>query len=91
MLFELSSDPHEQCDLADERPNIAAQGLLRLDGWIRTMMAASETGVDPFWTVRAEGGPLHTRGQLPKYLKRLRATERGEWADWLEAKHPREV
>ena len=38
-----------------------------------------------------EGGPLHTRRQLPKYLERLRATGRGEWADRLAAMHPAEA
>ena len=91
MLFDVKADPHEQCDLADEKPDVAAQGIMRLDAWIGTMMAQSESGVDPFWTAAREGGPLHTRGELPEYLKRLRATERGEWADWLEAKHPSEL
>ena len=34
-----------------------------------------------------EGGPLHSRGQLPAYLTRLRATGREHWADHLEAAH----
>ena len=63
MLFELGSDPHEQHNLADEKPEVAAQGITRLDAWTGAMMAKSETGVDPFWTARREGGPLHTRGQ----------------------------
>ena len=40
------------------------------------------------WTVLSECGPLHTRGQLPKYLKRLREPGRGEWADRLAVAHP---
>lgn len=91
MLFDVNADPHEQHNLADEKPEIAAEGVLRLDKWIGTMMAKSETGVDPFWTAMREGGPLHTRGALPDYLVRLRATQRGDWADWLEEKHPSEV
>ncbi len=91
MLFDVAADPHEQNNLADDQPEIAAQGITRLDNWIGAMMAKSETGVDPFWTAASEGGPLHTRGQLPEYLVRLRATERGEWADWLEARYPNEV
>jgi len=31
--------------------------------------------------VMAEGGPFHTRGELPDYLGRLRATGRERWAD----------
>jgi hypothetical protein len=34
-----------------------------------------------------EGGPFHTRGRLPEYLARLRATERGEWVDVLADRH----
>ncbi len=91
MLFDVKADPHEQFNLADERPAIAGEGLRRLDKWIGEMMAQSETGVDPFWTAMSEGGPLHTRGALPDYLVRLRATERGEWADWLEKRYQSEV
>jgi hypothetical protein len=42
-------------------------------------------------TVIAEGGPFHCRGELRAYLERLRATGRGDHADALAARHPREV
>ena len=91
MLFDVAADPHEQNDLSDEKPAVAGEGLRRLDDWLGEMMRKSETGVDPFWTAMREGGPLHTRGQLPDYLVRLRATQRGDWANWLEARYPNEV
>ncbi len=37
--------------------------------------------------MRAEGGPLHTRGHLPAYVDRLRATGRSHWADVLLERH----
>lgn len=90
MLFDLAHDPHEQCDLAPERPELVGRAMTLLDRWYGEMMRTAAVGQDPMWTVMAEGGPLHTRGQLPKYLERLRATGRGEWADSLAAAHPRE-
>jgi hypothetical protein len=42
-------------------------------------------------TVMREGGPFHTRGELPAYLKRLEATGRKHHALNLAAKHPDEV
>jgi hypothetical protein len=50
------------------------------------MMRTSRHGRDPLWTVLAEGGPAHVRGQLPAYLQRLRRTGRAHWADRLEAR-----
>jgi hypothetical protein len=35
----------------------------------------------------SQGGALHTRGELPAYLERLRVTGRGQHADHLQAKH----
>jgi hypothetical protein len=42
-------------------------------------------------TVLREGGPYHTRGFLPSYLERLRATGRAHHAEHLAALHPDEV
>jgi choline-sulfatase len=41
--------------------------------------------------VLREGGPFHTRGALPAYLKRLRETGRGHHAGRLAARHLLEV
>lgn len=91
MLFNVAEDPHEQNDLALERPDLAREALGRLDDWLGQMMRTATHPQDPMWTVLREGGPLHTRGQLPKYLERLRATDRAAWADRLAARHPTEV
>jgi arylsulfatase A-like enzyme len=87
MLFNLSDDPHEEHDLAEARPDVAAAAFARLDAWHGSMMALSETDVDPLQTVMREGGPYHCRGELPAYLDRLRATGRGQHADRLAAIH----
>jgi hypothetical protein len=42
-------------------------------------------------TVLREGGPFHTRGRLPAYLERLRATDRSAHAERLAARHPDEI
>jgi arylsulfatase A-like enzyme len=91
MLFDLKSDPHEQHDLAAKEPKIVAEAQAKLEEWLEQMMRASTSGIDPMQTVLAEGGAFHTRGLLPKYLARLRATGRGAWADRLTKQHPAEA
>lgn len=91
MLFDLANDPYEQTDLADEKPELVREAMAKLDEWTGDMMRSATNPSDPMRTVMTEGGPLHTRGELPAYLKRLRATGRGKWADILERKHPREA
>jgi hypothetical protein len=54
------------------------------------MLERSPLDRDPLWKVLREGGPKHVKGQLPAYLDRLRATDRGQWATILENRHPRE-
>ena len=91
MLFAPGSDPHEQHDLAPERPDLVASHLALLDAWHADAMRRSDQAVDPLWTVMREGGPFHTRGQLPAYLERLKATGRGGLAERLAARHPTEA
>src|SRR5581483_6967336 len=74
MLFDVKNDPHQQHDLVDAKPQAVADAMRMLDAWTREMMRSSTIGYDPMWTVIREGGALHTRGQLPAYLKRLRDT-----------------
>jgi arylsulfatase A-like enzyme len=90
MLFDVEEDPHERRDLAPARPDLAAEAAEHLQEWHMRMMRTATHPVDPMGTVLAEGGPLHTRGQLPAYLARLRATGRERWAERLAAAHPRE-
>ena len=66
-----------------------AMGLLA--DWYHEMASASDYDVDPMMTVLREGGPFHTRGRLPAYLERLRATGRAHHAKRLAARHPDEV
>lgn len=90
MLFDVKNDPHEQKDLAQAHPQILARAKKMLDDWLAEMMRSATHPTDPMQTVLAEGGPYHTRGELPNYLKRLRATGRETWADLLAKKHPTE-
>lgn len=87
-LFNLSDDPHEEADVGEARPDVLAHGELLLAAWQMEMLKKSDTDVDPLATVMREGGPFHTRGELPAYLERLRATGRGAAAARLEARHP---
>lgn len=91
MLFDLVSDPHEQCNIASECPEVVNRGLGYLAEWYREMAVRSGADTDPMMTVLREGGPFHTRGELPAYLDRLRATGRSEHAESLAARHPEEA
>ena len=87
MLFDLATDPHETRNLVHERPQVSEKGLGLLGAWHSSVMVDAARGRDPLLNVIAEGGPFHVRGQLPAYLKRLRETDRGHWADVLEEKY----
>ena len=89
MLFDIRLDPHLQQDAAAEHPEICLQSRSMLSEWQEKMLASMPQGytVDPMRTVLAEGGPTHTRGDLPRYLKRLRATGRAHHAEALEQKY----
>jgi arylsulfatase A-like enzyme len=93
MLFDIAADPHEQTDLTGLRPDLCGEGARRLADWHATMMRSMPAGytADPMQTVMAEGGPFHTRGRLPAYLDRLRATGRAGAADELARRHPEEM
>jgi choline-sulfatase len=91
MLFDLAVDPHEQHNLAAERPDVVDRAMGMLADWHHQMVTTAEHGVDPMQTVLAEGGPYHVRGELPAYLARLRATGRAHHADTLSRLHPDEL
>ena len=87
MLFNLKDDPHEQHDLAAQRPDLVTRAKAMLEDWHAEMMRTATHKTDPMQTVLEEGGPLHARGHLKEYCARLRATGRAHWADRLEARH----
>lgn len=76
MLFNIKKDPHEIHNLAQERPDLCARGAKMILDWTDQMMKSSRSDVDPMWTVIREGGPLHCRGELHRYMKRLEGTPR---------------
>jgi choline-sulfatase len=91
MLFDLEKDPHETHNLAADRPDLVREALAYLNEWQAAMMQRSRHDVDPLMTVLREGGPFHTRGELPAYLERLRRTGRAHHAETLARLHPDEV
>ncbi len=90
MLFNLEEDPHEQTNLAQERPELCREGAYYLMEWQGNMMKSADSAVDPLWTVYREGGPFHARGHLPSYCERLKATGRGDCVPELVKRHPYE-
>jgi arylsulfatase A-like enzyme len=91
MLFNVKNDPHEQTDLACDKPDLVNRAMDLLDQWHAEMMRTTTTPTDPMWTVLREGGPYHTRGNLKTYLTRLRDSGRAKLADELAARYPQEV
>jgi choline-sulfatase len=88
MLFDVQRDPHEQHDLSSERPDLVARAMALLEQWHVRMMRTATHPQDPLRTVLFEGGPYHTKVDLPSYLQRLRQTGRAECAARLAAAHP---
>jgi hypothetical protein len=91
MLFDVTKDPHEQYDLKNEKPAVLDTAMRNLADWENQMKLSSTQDVDPMMTVLREGGPFHTRGELPKYIQRLNDTGRAHHAEALAARHPNEV
>lgn len=90
MLFNIEEDPYEQRDIAADHPEICAECAADLLDWHDEMMMTSPHAVDPMWTVIREGGPLHAKGKLKEYCKRLEATGRGNAIPELKRRHPQE-
>ncbi len=90
MLFNIKNDPYEQNNLAEERPDICKEAVYLLNQWHDEMMKTMERpyDTDPLWTVMKEGGPLHARGHLKKYIERLKVTGRGDKVEELIERHP---
>lgn len=87
MLFNVKNDPHLQQNLADTQPDLVKRGLSIIDTWHDQMMRTATHATDPLQTVLSEGGPYHTRNELPRYLARLRSTGRQACADALAKGH----
>jgi len=67
---------------------VTDHAMALLADWHQEMVSTSQYNVDPMMTVLREGGPFHTRGRLPAYLERLRATGRARHAEQLAMRHP---
>jgi len=91
MLFNLTDDPHEQHDLATDKPEIVNRAMALLEEWYHQQMTSSDHNVDPLMTVIQEGGPYYTRDRLPEYIERLKNTGRAHHAETLAKRHPREL
>ena len=91
MLFNIKEDPHEQHNLAEERPDLCAKGAKMILDWNDAMMKTSHYDVDPMWTVMREGGPEHCRGQLENYMERLKGTPREYGIELLKEKYAEDI
>ena len=92
-LFNVREDPHETKNLAEEYPEVCWHGAWYLEHWVAENMAsnAHRYPTDPLWSVYGEGGPFHCRGYLYDYCLRLEQPGRGELAEELRKKYPREL
>jgi choline-sulfatase len=90
MLYNIEEDPHEQYNMAEEKPEVCIQAVYYLNQWHDNMMKSMKHDVDPLWTVIHEGGPFHAKGYLKEYCERLEATNRADAAMKLKEKYPEE-
>ena len=92
ILYNVADDPHEQHDLAAERPDLCDRAAGLLQEWHDEMMRTMPRGYseDPMQTVLDEGGPAHARGRLKQYCERLEATGRADAIPRLKRRHRRE-
>jgi choline-sulfatase len=90
MLFNIVKDPFETRNLAVAHPGLGHEAAHILLAWHDGQMMKSGTDRDPLWTVMAEGGPLHSRGELKKYCGYLDTTGRGNAIPELKRRHPEE-
>jgi hypothetical protein len=87
MLFNLSVDPYEQNNIAQDNEAICAKGAKIILDWHDEQMKKSFSTIDPLWTVLKEGGPFHTLEHFESYLERLEKTGRSEGALKLRDKY----
>jgi choline-sulfatase len=87
MLFDVVADPHEQHDVGLQHPEIVGEASRLLLDWEAVAMRRSPGGLDPLWTVIAEGGGYYTRDRLEPYLRRLRETGRADKAKRIMTIH----
>lgn len=90
MLFNLATDPHEQNDLAPERPELCGIGARKLSEWHEARMKSMPYDTDPLWTVMKEGGPFHFKGRMKDYAKHLEKTNRAWAIEELKRRYPLE-
>ncbi|CAM3900474.1 MULTISPECIES: sulfatase-like hydrolase/transferase [Paenibacillus] len=91
MLFNLKDDPFEQRNLAAEMPHVCKDAIYILNDWHDEMMSSMKYDVDPLWTVMKEGGAYHAKGNLPRYLERLKESGRSDAVPELIRRHPIEL
>jgi choline-sulfatase len=95
-LYDLSEDPHETENLADERPGLVTEGTAIIEEWTENRRRDAATGraggnpdahralIDPLFEVIADGGPAYLRGNRASYVQRLRETGRDTHARDIE-------
>lgn len=98
MLFDLTADPHETTNVADDHPEVVAVGRAYLGQWRNDRLSEVARGsqgggldrealIDPFQGVIQEGGPWHVRGRLKPYAAYLRSKGLDDSADRLEHRY----
>ncbi len=101
MLFNLTQDPQEQFDVAEDEARRCREGAWRLMRWhdaqMHKMARTQSTDVtDALWTVMHEDGPFHANtqrgslkdlGGIRTYLKRLEDTGRPDGAEMIRGRH----
>lgn len=87
LLFDVVADPHEQQDLALQRPDLVQRAAALLVDWERSMMQTATHPHDPLWTVLAEGGGFHVRRALPSLIDWLDQQGERANAEYMRARY----
>ncbi|OGJ88353.1 MAG: hypothetical protein A2268_05590 [Candidatus Raymondbacteria bacterium RifOxyA12_full_50_37] len=87
MLFNWKKDPHELNNLVDQKPEFIDKGRSILNDWEREQLASSKEHEDPMRKVIEEGGPFHTRGNLPEYIIYYQSINRQEIAEKMRKRY----
>ncbi len=86
MLYDLSNDPNQTTNVADQHPDIVALMKERLHLWVEGNMAKNNREIDPMQDIINSGGPF--RYMQPKqWVDRLERAGWHEHADRLATKY----
>lgn len=92
MLYDISTDMHEQENIAKSQPEIVKEAKSILFDWTNQQMASLEFGhcEDPLWYIYSHEGPYHAKNSdHDKFVKKLTSAGLEEMAEAVKKYDPR--